>query len=128
MATTFEMTPETLARAIANAAKRERRRAAQLLDDRSNVELGKGNLPGAQLLIEMAEAVRSSDIPEPVTAVQAGDLGDGDRDYHQADRQADELPPVHHLDDFEEGAALVRSGADRRLVVGYNGAAGHLRD
>lgn len=130
---TFEMTPATLARAIANAAARERRRAARLLDDKGDELLGAGDLQGARLMSEMAEAVRSHDAAPAEPAPDPAALGDGDRDYHRADDPmvddpGDGFAPIRHMDDFEEGAALVRIGADRRGVVGYNGASGHLRD
>lgn len=116
---TFQMTPTTLAAAIANAAKRERRRAARLLDDKADDLLGRGDLAGAQLMSEMAESIRSADIPEPDRAMASAD---------PTDAAEPALPEVHHLDDFAEGVALVQGGGHRRGVVGYNGASGHLRD
>lgn len=122
--TTFSINATTLARAIANAAKRERQRAARLADDAADVALGRGDLDAGKALAVLAESIRSTDTTV-IPATDPADLGDGDRDYH---RIPDELPPVRHSDDFEDGAALVRIGADRRGVVGYGGASGHLRD
>lgn len=121
MATTFEMTPETLARAVANAAARERRRAAKVADDAADTALGEGKLEIAQALQIVAESIRSADRAAPAIP---------DEQPEPIVNPADEaeLPEVRHMDDFAEGAALVRSGADKRLVTGYNGAVGRLRD
>jgi hypothetical protein len=119
---TFEMTPETLARAIANGARRERNRAAKVADDASDVALGEGKLEIAQALQIVAESIRSGG------GAAAAVIPDEQPEQIVEEQNPDELPSVHHIDDFAEGAALVRSGADRRLVVGYNGASGHLRD
>lgn len=120
--TNFEMTPETLARAIANSARRERNRAAKVADDAADVALGQGKLEIAQALQVVAESIRSA------AGAAAAVIPDERTEEIVEEQNPDELPAVHHLDDFAEGAALVRSGADKRLVTGYNGASGHLRD
>lgn len=119
---TFEMTPETLARAIANGARRERNRAAKIADDAGDVALSQGKLELAQALQIVAESIRSAG------GAAAAVIPEEQPEQIVEEQNPDELPAVHHIDDFAEGAALVRSGADRRLVTGYNGASGHLRD
>lgn len=125
-APTFEMTAESLARAMAARLVRERRRLADSLDGLSAEVLEQGYGPWIyDRLAGLAAELRP---PKPVTVVN--DTTPEPMEPAALDTaEVDGLPAVHHLDDFAEGSAMIQHGLlnsmSRRTIVR---GAGGLRD
>lgn len=115
-------TVEQMARTTAATAKRERERCAKLLEDLAAAARDKQKHQAAQALEIGALAIR-----EETTALQP----EGPKlvaDTPAASLVEDDLPAVHHMDDVEEGIAMVQGGMHRRGLTGYAGRTGALRD
>lgn len=126
--TRFEIEASALARAVANSAKRERNRAVKALVDRADIEMAEGHLQTASVLLELVETLTSAATAAGTELQAAPPPAPSEPEAIEEPVDPDDLPPVHHLDDFAEGQALVQGGMFRRAVVGYQGANGHLRD
>lgn len=92
--------PAQFAQAMANRVVRERKRIAQRIEEyAASVTLA--NSPGIQVgLYALAEEIRTGGVPVPA-------LPEREPIAEQ------ELPAVHHMDDFEQGVAMVRGRALR---------------
>lgn len=109
---TFTMSAEHLARTLETARQRERAKIAKYLDEQADasLETDVGGMT-AQRFQEAAEYVRSMGTPAKVPA--APDPLEALRDVPSG---SEELPPVRHMDDFDEGVAIARNlGARGRL-------------
>lgn len=108
------ITVEHLARAMAIRVEKaihvERARIAAYLET-----LGLDDVANTVLIGAYVDAPVSRDDAVVVTDDQISESGDG-------------LPPVRHMDDFEEGRALVQGARHRAGITGYEGRTGHLRD
>ncbi len=105
---TFTMTASHLARAMEQARARERERIARYLDGQAGRAHEGANVEMAQALLEAAEYVRSSNAP-PAAPAEADPLDA----LSDSPPPGDELPPVRHMDDFDEGVGMVRNLAGR---------------
>lgn len=122
----FEMDGEHLARTLATTRKRERAKVATEIDNRADLEDGKGHHETAKVLRELAVQVLGESVPGAAKVVAATTSG-GERDpLDEVDEIVAEqeralgtnqgLPPVHHLNDEQEGLAMVRNlGARGKL-------------
>jgi hypothetical protein len=110
----------TLATARERARKEERTRCVQMVEDMRDTVRNQGEEGAAILLDALAEAMRAdlTELPAPVS---------GTAEAMRPMMDESELPAVHHMDDFAEGAALVQGGMHRRAITGYTGRLGHLR-
>lgn len=118
--TTFTMTAEHLARTMEGARQREREKIARYLDEQADVCLSQdgtmgGSPSSSTALREAAEYVRSMGQATAAPPVAVSDPLDAMRDVPAG---SEELPPVRHMDDFDEGVAIVRNlGARGKLNV-----------
>lgn len=107
-----------MSRTMANAVLRERRRCAQILTDRAALlqETEERRALGVYLT-EIAETMLLPPGVRVVPAVPTTDSTDPlVRQFNQLEQEidereraeTDELPPVRHGDDFEDGVSLVR--------------------
>lgn len=106
---TIPMTPGQLARMVANAAARERRRVVKALHERSAVAYEEGNESLGTALLEIAEGMK----PEPGRIELAPSAPAAPQEPEPMDTA--ELPPVRHMDDVDEGLALVGVRRQRQL-------------
>lgn len=118
----FTMTASHLARTMEATRHRERQKIARLLDDRADLILAQGNVDAAAEVRTLAEEVRSiaqQSIPMPETSTDPIEVlyRDGSAAVPVVGTQDDSgLPPVRHMDDFDEGRAMVRNlGARGKL-------------
>lgn len=108
----FEMTPATLARAMAGRLARERRRLAEKLDLLTkDIEEGSMEFWIAERTAALAAEVRAGVEPSlalvPTSRVLTA-MENDPREIAEGD-PGDGLPPVQFRDDVEEGEQLVRN-------------------
>jgi hypothetical protein len=106
---TFSFTPATLARMQEQTRRRERQRIATELVAMAE-ELHAQYPERSAVLIEAANEVRLTVAPTAAIVSGGGAVnGAPARDDVGQREPSDELPAVHHHDDFEEGIGLVRT-------------------
>lgn len=118
---TVQQMARTLAVSRSRAALAEKVRCRQMIEDFRDRERGAGNEATALVLDQLIEILRAPLVEIVVDAsVPPGEI-------RIENYTEDELPPVHHMDDFAEGRALIQGGMHRRAITGYTGRLGHLR-
>lgn len=129
MSDAMTMTVAHLATTLATTRLRERERCVRVVADRRDEALGNGDVALAGVLDILVESLRAGAGATGPAIVKAAADADLLRDQtetaalaqvEQEARQRDGsgLPPVHHLDDFEEGVSLVRGLAGRKTFRG----------
>lgn len=115
------MTIEAMSRTMGNAVLRERRRCAQIVADARDFQRGAGAEAAAQLLDELRETMLMPATAQIVPTPAGASTG-------AVEEPAEELPPVRHGDDFDDGVALARNLVRRGSGADFASGGGIGRD
>lgn len=117
----IEMSIAAMSRTMSNAVLRERRRCAKLVEDAANIALSEGYTTGHRILLELHESILT---PPGVQIVPTASLPTVGEAAPVEAEPVDDLPPVRHNDDFDDGVALARNQMARRADFAHGGGIG----